>query len=530
MKQYIIGLSLFFLLGTTTSCDEWLDLKPENEIILEDFWKTKTDVESVLAACYKSFSERSVIERMVVWGELRSDNMIEGRDIPGNSSMYPMHQILEGNLTANNSYADWSSFYSIINTCNVLLHYAPGVVEIDENFSRKDLELVQGEAMTLRALAYFYLVRTFRDIPLITDPSIDDTQDYSEPKSPEQDVIAFILEDLESVIRNNWVRDSYGNTNYNKGRITKSAVYALLADVYLWKEEYASCIKACEKVLEDKTLRLILDKEQIYSQIFYRGNSPESIFEIQFDENNMRNTAVFDLYCSSDNNRGFLAFPSALGRDIQSEYTGAYSPFNYRVQGQYESVNDIRSWSFINYEGGDLFSIFKYGGINAYKTEVNTISYFYRTITANWIVYRLADIMLLKAEALTQQTGEENWQEAVSLLNTIYSRSNDDGERLNPTHYTTQKAREELVLRERQRELLFEGKRWFDLARMARREHSVTNLNMFVSVKRQDSPAPLGALVMDALYMPIAKRELDANIKLEQNPFYRETNTMIGGK
>jgi hypothetical protein len=128
----------------------------------------------------------------------------------------------------------------------------------------------------------------------------------------------------------------------------------------------------------------------------------------------------------------------------------------------------------------------------------------------------------LKAEALVQQ--ETEWEEAISLINTVYLRSNENDESLKPANYISKKEREELVLRERQRELLFEGKRWFDLMRVARRENSVANLNKFVTTKRQDSPAPLGALVMDAIYMPIFKAELNANENLRQNPFYEESS------
>lgn len=80
---------------------------------------------------------------------------------------------------------------------------------------------------------------------------------------------------------------------------------------------------------------------------------------------------------------------------------------------------------------------------------------------------------------------------------------------------------EKLVLRERQRELLFEGKRWFDLARLARRENSVLSVNQYITEKMDES-ASIGLASMDALYMPIAKGELEANKNLKQNPFYEE--------
>ncbi|HOG04881.1 MAG: RagB/SusD family nutrient uptake outer membrane protein [Paludibacter sp.] len=521
MKVFRIVLFVIVVSVLTTGCDSWLELKPENEIVLEDFWKSKADVESVLAGCYKSLSERPVIERMIVWGELRSDNMVEGRTIPAGSGLYDMRRILDGNLTRHNSYANWGPLYTTINYCNTLLSYAPEVREVDANFSQRDLNLVIGEATTLRALAYFYLVRAFRDIPLILDPSINDTQDYDRPQDDEETVLNFIIDDLNDILNKGWVRDSYGDRASDKGRITRSAVNALLADVYLWKEDYENCIKACDRVLADNNLRLVTDIEQFYAQVFYRGNSTESIFEIQFNERDVRNTAIVDLYSSLDNSRGYLAFPTSLGCDYATNYSTQYSPFNARVPGsvELEATSDVRSWSFIRYEGGDAFSIFKYGGANVYQRDlISAKTYSYRNTTANWIVYRLADVMLMKAEAMVQ--ADKDWDEAFKLVNDIYLRASETKEPLVADNYSNKVDREELVLRERQRELMFEGKRWFDLVRLARRGGSVDRLNRYVTLKRSDSPAPLGALVMDALYMPIAKSELDANENFKQNPYY----------
>lgn len=521
MKKYIIiGLSLLFVLGTT-SCEDWLDLRPENDIVLEDFWKTKYDVESVLATCYRSFTERSVIESMITWGELRSDNFTFGRTFSG--SMYDMYRILIGDLNSQNSYTNWGSFYSIINYCNTLLYYAPGVVSLDENFTPQELNFLQGEARTLRALAYFYLVRTFRDIPLVIDPSVDDTQDYDVFQNKEEEVLSFIINELEEIRQNNWIRQAYGDNEYDKGRITLNAVNALLADVYLWNEDYANCIRICDEVLADENLTLVLG-DLMYSRIYYQKNSTESIFELQFNDQDMKNTAIGDLYGSQQTETGYLVLPPALGYDERSEYTGAYSPFNFRVQSVYESKNDLRSWQSVRYSGSDIFIPFKYIGSTVLKVTTGSISqpsYNYSSRTPNWIIYRLSEVMLMKAEAIVQMDG--NWEDAFELVSTVYMRSNAGNESLNPDNYPTKKEREELVLRERQRELMFEGKRWFDLVRMARRQKSVSALNQFLEAKRETATAPLGAVVMDALYMPIQKTELETNPNLVQNPFYEES-------
>lgn len=96
---------------------------------------------------------------------------------------------------------------------------------------------------------------------------------------------------------------------------------------------------------------------------------------------------------------------------------------------------------------------------------------------------------------------------------------------LNQSDYNSKAEVEKLVLRERQRELMFEGKRWFDLMRVARRENSTATLNDYVLHKDPGSTTALGAQVMDAMYMPIAIGELEANRALVQNPYYAETSS-----
>ncbi|MFA5045722.1 MAG: RagB/SusD family nutrient uptake outer membrane protein [Paludibacter sp.] len=516
---YIIGLSVLLLIGIT-GCSQWLDLKPESEIILDDFWQSQSDVESVLAACYRGLTEDAVISRMIVWGELRSDNMITGNGFP--NARYDMQKILDGDLVPSNAYASWSSFYSVINDCNTLLLYAPKVVDRDNNFTLTDLHQVQAEAMTLRALCYFYLVRTYKEVPLVEEASINDIQNYSLPKSPEDTIINHIIRDL--LYAQKYAKTDFGITAYNKGKITLDAVNTILADVYLWNQQYEKCVETANLVLADKNLKLEQAK-YAYSHVFYFGNSTESIFELQFNEYVQKNNTVISMYGSNANPIGEVSFPTTLAYDQVGTEVGAFSPFDYKVSSSViESANDIRAKDSYALYGGKYF-IFKYAGINRSETLTGASMYFYRSGTPNWIVYRLSDLMLMKAEALVELDGEANMKDALSLVNKTYLRSNEGQDSLSIKNYTTKFEMEKLVLRERQRELLFEGKRWFDLERIARRENSTSTLNDYVEHKSSGNTVSLGAPVLDAMYMPIPTSELEANPNLKQNPYYEETSS-----
>ncbi len=525
IKIAVLGISVLILMGLT-GCDEWLTIKPESQIILDEYWRSETDVEAVLASCYKGLTTDDNIYRMIVWGELRSDNLAEGGGIP--SKMQDMQKILEGNITSSNEYCKWGSFYTVINYCNTLLYYAPQVINRDNNFTEAHLQRAQAEALTLRALSYFYLVRTFKDVPWIEDASINNTQNYARPKDTEQTIINNIIRDL--LIAQKYAQSDYGRTDYNKGRITLDAVNSLLADVYLWNQQYDLCAQTCDLVLANKNLKLV-PADFMFSSVFYQGNSPESIFELQFKENVQFNNPTALLYGSGTQSiQGYLGFPTTLAYNpytTADKSTGVYSPFNYKVSTTIiEGVNDIRATDF--YRSGSVNYIFKYAGVGVIKSLTSGYppSYVYRSNTSNWIVYRLSDVMLMKAEALVELEGEENMNNALSMVNETYLRSNPLADSLKISNYNTKYSMEKLVLRERQRELLFEGKRWFDLVRVARRENSTATLNEYVNHKASANTAPIGASVLDAMYMPISKTELEANPHMVQNPFYEESSSI----
>ena len=509
MKRIYTIFSLIILLFMGTGCSDWLNIKPDSEIVLDDYWQNESQVNQVLAACYKSMTEYGAMSRMLVWGELRSDNATYGPIIP-----IDMYKILNFDITPSNSYCEWGSMYTTINYCNTLLHYAPGVLDLDANFTESKLLSVEAEAYAIRALAYFYLVRTFGEVPWIDQPSIDDVQDYNIPKSDESLILNKLVENLNTAIR--YGRDEFDTNDNTKGRFTKNGMRALLADIYLWQENYSNCVNLCDQIIADPSLELVEGKD-VLPTVFAKGNSSESIFELQFDRNIQPNDVVYDFYGGYGQHYGFESFPAVL-------VTGDYSPFNYQVGTGYESEKDLREKDFLRQDvGGDAYYVFKYAGYKRTEDINENSTYYWSNSTPNWIVYRLSDIILMKAEALVQL--ETNNSEVIRLVNTTYLRSNiRDADSLLLNDYSSKYELEKLVLRERQRELMFEGKRWFDLMRLARRADppSPSPLLSYVTKKfAGNSSAEYSKMsVMDALYLPIHTKELETNSALVQNTFY----------
>lgn len=531
-----------------TSCEDFLDTVPLNEIVLENFWENEEEVNTVVMSCYSRMAQGDFLTRLILWGELRSDNVVAG-NITGDMPYVNNNQLLDmldGNILPNHYIADWSCFYSVINRCNTVLHYAPQVLERDPDFMPSEWNYIKAEMLTLRALCYFYLVRSFRDVPFVLEPTIDDSKDFqiaaANPDSLLNQLVVDLLEAEQNALKefpkgNSWIY------SYSKARVTKLTVWALLADIYLWMERYDECIIYCEKVIQAKILEaektklaydgdypLIANQEssssnslhQAYMQTFGVGFSFESIFEMPFGYNyEDKRDALRSYYGSIDVAMGamsastFIAEGAKDGNDI------------------YKS-SDIRAIESFDIDATGTFSIHKYVCYN--MTDDGTLGYGgYRY--PNWIFYRLTDVMLMEAEALVERNDSADSKKAVDLdkafelVSAVYHRANLKGDDLNKRDYPTQESMRELVLLERQRELMFEGKRWFDLVRKARREGSNAGM-LDLATRKYTNPGSVKSkwIKPDMLYLPIHEDELKVNTKLVQNPEYETEKTITTAK
>ena len=143
--------------------------------------------------------------------------------------------------------------------------------------------------------------------------------------------------------------------------------------------------------------------------------------------------------------------------------------------------------------------------------------------SANWIVYRYADILLMKAEALSQLG---RYDEALQIINLIRSRAGVESLNINQTP----EAFEDAILEERALELAYEGKRWFDLLRMGRRDN-YRRKSKLIEIIIEKVPTAQRLVLASKLtnplgwYLPIEDDELERNSNLEQNPFYDDYTT-----
>ena len=538
------------------SCSDFLEIEPLNDIVLDKFWNEENDVENIVAGCYSGMQNRILIERMIVWGELRSDHLIGGTGVQDNINI---QNILKENITANNVYTSWGEFYDIINRCNTVLHYSPLVAERDPNYTETELMATRAEVSAIRDLCYFYLIRTFRDVPYSTQPFLDELQQMAMPATKFDAVLDSLITDLENV--KSYAVKTYpvSKTNYQCGRITQDAIHAMLAEMYLWKKDYANSVKYADMVIDAKTQRfqneidnaggnsssykmfegypLIYDSYttgnlygNAYGTIFGSGASRESILELIFADDNTRlaNHGLSFLYGNQKTSPGIVKPADFITTDV--------SDASYKV---FCDKYDTRNYENLYKMSASQYGVAKYvcksGMVSISSTEITSSaspSYPEEYCHANWILYRLTDVMLLKAEALVQMVDGETKTEAndsllraaYDIVSVINKRSNCATTYMPITYanYSTKSQMENLVFEERARELMFEGKRWYDLVRRSLRDGNTSYLVQQVTRKGSDNASVVQAKLakMDAIFWPYNLDELKVNPYLVQNPAF----------
>jgi starch-binding outer membrane protein, SusD/RagB family len=487
MKNYIAILSFLAMLAFT-SCEDFLDLEPHSQSVAVGntdadsiYFKSASEVEAALAGAYSDFKNEYWQLDYYVNGDAQSDDAYAGGDNPDN------FQIDEYRLDATNKNVsrDWAYLYSTIGKCNTILNNIETVTDPALTSSRK--EEIIGEAAFIRAFMYFQLVQLWGDVPLqltevktISAEKLDEIYAVIFPaRSPQAEVYAQIIADLETALPR--VR----TTAPHKGYATKGAVNAVLAKVYATQEphNWAKVREYCDAVIAGG-YSLLPTYEALWDNA--NENSAESIFEINYTGGSSDGNWGVKIFRGDDWKKfnlpgnDLLAAFDAEGDNIRknasvvfADVSGKWSDPHY-PQTQYPFINKWRNFQ----EGSDQ----------------------------NYIFIRLADILLLKAEALNE-LGDQGG--AAVLVNQIRARVN-----LAPTGATSQADLRLAIAKERRLELAFEAHRWFDLKRTGRA--------IEVMGKTIDHTGnPIGyVLTPERLVWPVPQAELDKNSSLTQNPGY----------
>jgi hypothetical protein len=498
-KKLSILIAFALIIITGGSCKKWLDLQPHDGLTGARYWQTKEQVSAAVTGVYASLlgspnGSRSLAELLFLWGELRADMLATTT-----ATIPDEIDVMNVNILPNNNIVNWRSLYQTINYCNTVIDFAPQVLDRDATFSQDALNKSIAEVKTIRALMYFYLVRSFGDVPLKIKATSSDKDVTPIAKTSKDSILTQILKDLSEAEPNSVL--TYGDRASDKGRITRYTINAIQADVYLWMEKYDECITACNKIINSNQFGLIdgTSANTWFNTLYVNGNSNESIFEFQFD--NQRQNTFYPLLGAA--NRHLAANPLVLTDLFSVDFV---NPLNIDIRGDGASARSTDNM------------IWKYSGLsNDNRTQRASTQY-----TAHWFVYRFADVLLMKAEA-TNQLG--NGQEAIDLITRVRNRATALAI-TNPNPSPTDKdGVADFILAERAREFAFEGKRWYDLLRNARR-NNYQRINILLQMVANTVPPDRQQSAIakfrdhNCHYFPIFFTELQTDPLLVQNPFY----------
>ena len=489
MKKTYFHILLIVLVTGLGSCKKWLDLKPQDGIVGDEYWNTKEQIEAAVTGVYTSLQANT--ELFFIWGEARADMVA-----PAFKASQDELDMVNLNMLPDNRFVNWRTIYQSINYCNTIIQLAPGVLQKDNTLDREQLDRAVGQAVAIRGLLYFYLVRSFGEVPLSTKATVSDKDVENLAKSSKEEILNQIVQDLQRAATT--LPETYGSIAQDKGRVTRYAANAMLADVYLWMDKYNEAAAECDKIIDAKKFSLV-DRFDLFTDVFYKGNSSESIFELQFDE--QRLNPFYDMHTPGKKRWGAATHlvDMVYGIDLVS----SIPKFDERGINTAFRTSDFMIWKYVGADNiGDDYR-------NADQSY------------AHWIFYRYADVLLMKAEAINELNKP---LEASRIVKTIRERAN--AVELKVMDSLNKASMASYILEERQRELAFEVKRWYDVLRNAKR-NNYEKRQLLMDMASISLPADRRQAAFAKLadnnshYFPIYFYELQTNKLLEQNSYYK---------
>lgn len=441
------NITILLLTLALVSCkDNFLELTPDTNGSVGNFYQTK---DQFIQAVNSAYSPLQGIHNNNMWlfAEVRSDNTSYQLNT-GDRSGTPREEIDEfrDNDQNTNFQTFFNSSYQGIGRCNLLLTKIQTAT-----FDQTSRNQIEGEARFLRAYYYFNLTRVFGDVPLILKEVTSPEEAFTTAtRVPEAQVLTTVIDDFKAAIAK--LPAKY--TALDLGRATSGAAKAILGEVFMSQKNFTAAAEILKGIEVDGGYVLNAN----YADNFKKKNTLESIFEVQYTEGVGNKWSTF-IYSFAPFNSGTLATGYALG-------AGSAAGWNIPTQdliNAYEPT-DKRFAASINQNFTDPTSKKVIPFIQKYSNP----PYLERFNTGdNFIVSRLADVLLMQAEALNEASFPN--ADAFTLLNRVRTRAGLSAKTIDNADAKLKVASQAefrtAIAQERRIELAFESHRWFDLVR-----------------------------------------------------------------
>lgn len=513
MKKILI---LFIgLLALFSSCKNILDVTPTREVREENLWNVLEDARAGLIGVY-GLCRASLADNNRFWyyGDVRMADF----DATVREDIKAIH-----NNSLNSSYqlisdlSDWRRFYAAINAANIFLERAPEIYAKDSRYTEQNFTLDVAQIRVLRAFMYFYMVRIWGDVPLIT--TSHDGEFANKPRESQDKVLAFVVNELKATAAFLPYRydgtypeqtGNYYNRNFDAWEsdlVRKQTAWGILAHVYAWQGNYAETINYAQLVLDSEAFQKYSSTSSRFpmtannTRIAFRGEAVEQARGIVLGFGHRFRPAETSFTGTIEELT--LAQPLVNNKLIPVIYVkkdsilSIYNEYNDDRFGiDSISANVTSDLWFTNFD--KPFPIFKkifQSGDNNPGNVLAPISYFASTT----IVMRVEDLGLLLAEA---KAALGDLPGATTILNTV--RQKHGLIAYDPLKHGTVL---DAVFKERRRELIGEGHRWYDLVRYKRLKNNDPKFNEL--------------LQLGGIYWPIKNDLIVQNPLLTQNPYWK---------
>ncbi|WP_372772208.1 RagB/SusD family nutrient uptake outer membrane protein [Mangrovibacterium sp.] len=489
MKKYINIALMALAVLAFTSCEEFLDKEPVDQLGEGSFYTSDEEMNMAAMACYSGL--RSLTNEEWRLSEVRSDNARLYIKNTGDAINVRLRQLdnftVETTHDENTSY--WESAYKAIDNCNVVLENIDVVADAD---LKNQLE---GEARFIRAYVYFNLVRLYGPVFLVTERlSIDEGNNL--PRSSVQDVYDVIENDLSLAAgasgNTALLPDSYDSSDL--GRATSWAAKTLLAKVYMTLEQYSDA----------KTILTDVKNNSGHSLL----GSYASVFDVN---NEMNNEIIFAVrYLSGGYGQGspFANYFSPRdGTFVSGRAYNYNTPTNDLIEAYDAEGDEVRKNTALKATWID-----DSGNLNADPFVLKYYSSFDNELDAenDWIVLRFADVLLMLAEIENETS---TVAAALPYVNDVRNRVGLESilEEDVPSQWDMML----VIENERRLEFAFENHRYYDLLRtdrlatiMKAHYNSEIIINSIAADGTVDSDSYYAGAISDMSYVSESAREL----------------------